>query len=362
MAQVSVIVPVYNVEAYLPRCLESIAAQTFSDFECILVDDGSSDSSGAVCDEQVRRDARFCVIHRPNRGVSSARNAGLCLATGDWIAFCDSDDELHPQTLELALAALASAKTSSTVIYWKSGPLVDTPPSLTSCVEPQSAGQLFSDGDFASVCSKLWNRQLLTSFSIRFNETMPWAEDMDFVVRYLLALEEHCGDISFLCIPYVLYFYNQQREGNTTTVYFPEKLSCEFQVLPLLLELFEILGYQNPVLLAPFCQHELFVLLSRFSDCVRFETAISYQARWCKVRGYLALPCMQKLLTISHSCQVWPALNFCARHGFLHLCLFGVRNCYKPWYTRLVRAKFFVQNKFYWGWQAIKGLFPIRKD
>ena len=70
---------------------------------------------------------------------------------------------------------------------------------------------------------------------------------------------------------------------------------------------------------------------------------------------------MREFLTLCHRCRAWPALNFCARHGLAHLCLFGVRNCYKPWYTKLVRARLFVQNKFYWGWQAVKGLFARGK-
>ena len=90
--KVSIIVPVYNTEKYLRRCLDSIAAQTFTDWECICVDDGSPDAGGAMLDAYARRDARFRVIHQENGGVSRARNAGLDAARGEWIAFVDSDD------------------------------------------------------------------------------------------------------------------------------------------------------------------------------------------------------------------------------------------------------------------------------
>ena len=103
MPCISIIVPVYNSMDYLEQCLHSIATQTYTDFECILVDDGSSDSSGAVCDEQVRRDPRFRTFHKTNGGVSSARNFGIQMATGQFIMFCDQDDQYHPQTLETAL-------------------------------------------------------------------------------------------------------------------------------------------------------------------------------------------------------------------------------------------------------------------
>ena len=92
MPRVSIIVPVYRVEEYLDRCLDSIIAQTFTDWECILIDDGSPDNSGKICDEYARIDDRFVVIHQNNAGVSAARNAGLNIARGEYITFVDSDD------------------------------------------------------------------------------------------------------------------------------------------------------------------------------------------------------------------------------------------------------------------------------
>lgn len=89
---ISIIVPVYNVEKYLNRCLDSILNQTFTDFELILVDDGSTDNSGIICDEYKTKDNRIKVIHKENGGLSSARNAGLDIARGRYIGFVDSDD------------------------------------------------------------------------------------------------------------------------------------------------------------------------------------------------------------------------------------------------------------------------------
>lgn len=90
--KISIIVPVYNVEKYLRRCLDSIVAQTFTDWECICVDDGSPDNSGKILDEYAVKDKRFVIIHKENGGVSSARNAGLDIARGEYVTFCDSDD------------------------------------------------------------------------------------------------------------------------------------------------------------------------------------------------------------------------------------------------------------------------------
>lgn len=96
----SIIVPVYKVEKYLERCVESIINQTFEDFELILIDDGSPDRCGAICDEYAAEDERIKVIHQKNQGVSVARNAGLDVATGDYICFVDSDDWIELDCLK----------------------------------------------------------------------------------------------------------------------------------------------------------------------------------------------------------------------------------------------------------------------
>ena len=97
---VSIIVPVYNVEKYIRRCLDSIKDQTFKDFECILIDDGSPDNCPVICDEYAKIDSRFIVIHQKNAGVSAARNAGLDAAKGEWVCFVDSDDWVEENYLQ----------------------------------------------------------------------------------------------------------------------------------------------------------------------------------------------------------------------------------------------------------------------
>ena len=93
---ISVIVPIYKVEPYLHRCVDSILAQTYQNIEVILVDDGSPDSCPEICDEYAAQDERIKVIHKANGGLSSARNAGLDAASGDWVSFIDSDDWIEP--------------------------------------------------------------------------------------------------------------------------------------------------------------------------------------------------------------------------------------------------------------------------
>lgn len=106
MPKISVIVPVYNVEEYLRECIDSILAQTFTDFELILVNDGSQDNSGTICDEYASKDNRITVIHQKNQGQASARNKALAIANGEWVHFVDSDDLIHPQMLEILYGAV----------------------------------------------------------------------------------------------------------------------------------------------------------------------------------------------------------------------------------------------------------------
>jgi glycosyltransferase involved in cell wall biosynthesis len=114
MSFISVIIPVYNVETFLPRCLDSVLAQTYRDFQVLLINDGSCDNSAAICDRYAQIDSRIHVIHQENHGVSAVRNQGIELALQndeiEWITFIDSDDYIHPKMLESLLEAAVSQK------------------------------------------------------------------------------------------------------------------------------------------------------------------------------------------------------------------------------------------------------------
>lgn len=106
---ISVIIPVYNVEAYLPQCLDSVLSQRYSDLQIILIDDGSTDHSGAICDEYAAGDSRIVVIHQKNGGAAAAKNAGLRAATGKYLSFLDSDDYLEPDAYAYMAAQLKAS-------------------------------------------------------------------------------------------------------------------------------------------------------------------------------------------------------------------------------------------------------------
>ena len=176
---ISIIVPVYKVERYLRRCLDSIIAQTFTDWECILIDDGSPDSSGKICDEYAAKDSRFRVIHQENKGVSAARNAGLDAARGEWIGFVDSDDWIETNMYETALRT--ATEIGADLLQW--GICIENDKKVAKTfVLPQKS---FSFEDCAtywtpSMCQKLVSKKLISDNAIRFLEGMALSEDMLF--------------------------------------------------------------------------------------------------------------------------------------------------------------------------------------
>lgn len=215
MCRVSVIVPIYQVEAYLPRCLDSILAQTFSDFELILVDDGTKDDCPRIMEEYARRDARIRRIHKENGGLSSARNAGLDAARGMYIAFVDSDDYVAPTLLEDAVAAAEATGAEQVLFNYR---LVDArdgrewEPYLPIEDEVIDLSRLGMANYFyrywmpykhgQEAWSKLYRRDVIEQNGLRFapnNEV--FAEDTLFSAMYLM----HTKRIAALSKAYVFY-------------------------------------------------------------------------------------------------------------------------------------------------------------
>ena len=177
--KISIIVPVYNVEKYIRRCLDSIAAQTFTDWECICVDDGTPDTSGKLCDEYAQKDSRFVVIHKENGGVSSARNVGLDAAKGEWICFCDSDDWVEKEMLEILYNASIENNAEVVVSGFR---ITDKHANYQEFLP--SAGWLSMPRDFQSYFNapwgKLYRKAIILENKIYFPEGITLAEDLYF--------------------------------------------------------------------------------------------------------------------------------------------------------------------------------------
>ena len=190
----SVIVPVYNVEQYLARCVDSILAQTYENLEVILVDDGAGDRSGVICDDFAAKDQRVKVLHKENGGLSSARNAGMELATGEYIAFVDSDDWITPDAYE-HLVDLAQKYDVKLVcggrfdVNGKNGEKkVGLCPKKEEIISAEElVGRIFLwDGCDSSACDKLYHRSLLENF--RYPEGKV-CEDVPVTYRIVLTAE-----------------------------------------------------------------------------------------------------------------------------------------------------------------------------
>lgn len=203
---VSVIVPVYNSASTLERCLESLLAQSFTDFEIILVDDGSTDGSADICAGYSRHDSRIKVISQPNRGVSAARNLGLDNASGEYVAFCDSDDMVRPSWLSSMMAAAGKAGlvVCGYNIYRND----------TGEWEQKTLGhtEIFTDDDvlletllscslLQFVWNKLFNMKIIRESGLRFEESFTVFEDEYFVLGYIMNI----GKV--ICIPECTYDY-----------------------------------------------------------------------------------------------------------------------------------------------------------
>lgn len=170
MAEISVIVPVYKVEAYLHRCVDSILAQSFADFDLVLVDDGSPDGCGAICDEYARQDRRIHVIHQENGGLSAARNAGIDWAMdngGRWLAFVDSDDWVHPDFLRRLYDGAVQTGCRISVCGFFPTPGEDIPPQEGQPFSALSAEDYycgeFQNGLTAVAWNKLYDKSLFSS-------------------------------------------------------------------------------------------------------------------------------------------------------------------------------------------------------
>ena len=181
---ISVIIPVYNTEKYLHRCIDSVLAQTYKDFELLLIDDGSKDSSGTICDEYAAQDARVRVFHKENGGVSSARNVGLNHAQGEWVTFVDSDDYIEENFLKSFEGNLDADLVVGRMIKKRSqGNLLSNIPSgyhhPSKIVLEGNLTQLA----FQSPWGKLFRGSLIKN--LRFDEGMIIGEDHYFILKYV---------------------------------------------------------------------------------------------------------------------------------------------------------------------------------
>ena len=278
-AKISVIVPVYNVEQYLSRCVESILAQSYQNLEIILVNDGSKDASGKSCDDYAGKDGRITVIHKENGGLSSARNTGLDAATGDYIGFVDSDDWIAPDMYARLLALLEKydaqlACAGRYDVDADSGKqTLGLCPKAEECISGEAlAGRIFLyDNCDSSACDKLYRRELLEG--LRYPEGRV-CEDMPVTYRIALRAQR-----AAMCEK-PMYYYFHRRGSITKTREITEKT---FHYSQNTAEIYPYIQKNYPAIapqaryLRVHSQAHLLLLLSQADDKTRKQYAPQYR-------------------------------------------------------------------------------------
>ena len=234
---ISVIIPVYNAEAYLSALIDSVLAQTYDHLEVLLVDDGSTDSSAEICDRFAALDARCIVFRKTNGGASSARNTGLDHAKGRYILFVDSDDHLPRGAAEALLSAMTRDHADYTAGSIRTEKCIISNPGLVIDFQkdPYALLRYLTMRGSYSPYAKLYDNDIIQKYSIRYDEDLKCAEDALFIRQYLL----HCRRISL--IPDCVYDYNTGNAGSLSKKTYPDYGSYFLKKLEALKKLVDVL-------------------------------------------------------------------------------------------------------------------------
>lgn len=213
---ISVIVPVYKVEDYLPRCIDSILNQTYTNLEIILVDDGSPDNCPKICDEYAKKDKRVKVIHQQNSGLSAARNAGIDNANGNYIAFVDSDDFVHPKMYEVLVRNLAEHNAEMSICMYKrvNNSLINdidiNKQRLIICTQEETYNNLYNELYVPTeiACNKIYKKKVWHDIKYPVGKL----HEDEFVIHHLIS---KCKTIVYTNLE--LYYYYNRTNSITKT-------------------------------------------------------------------------------------------------------------------------------------------------
>lgn len=264
MPTVSIIVPVYNAEKYLCRCIDSILSQTYTDFELILIDDGSKDSSGSICDSFAETDSRIIVKHIKNGGVSSARNLALSIASGKWIMFCDSDDSVDCNWCNTMLQ-VAIDKPNAFIVsnVWRIQNDEKKEKVNKQVNDCKSYYDVFKAGLSGYPVNKIYNIELIKKGNILFEENCPLGEDVAFNCTYC----KMCDSIEYIHQP--LYFYCDN-ESCATKKYYPDLLGLNLKCFAARLELI------NDTEMEAFCDYHISYLTPMLENVFDERNKLSF--------------------------------------------------------------------------------------
>lgn len=269
---ISIVVPVYNAEKYLKNCIESILSQSYSDIEVILVDDGSTDHSGSICDQIAIKDNRIKVIHQKNKGVSSARNAGLKECIGDWIMFVDADDELYVDSIEhllgnvkddidLVIGGYRQYSENGDVIYEVNDREI-LQMNSHAAIKLMYKSLYYNYQGYSS--NKLFRRDILMDNQIAFNDNIYYNEDRLFVVNYVIKCSNR---IIYDTTPVYKYFVRDSGAMASMNKSFNRKFITDFDAYLLMYE--SIRSQVRNSELTQLARRGIFMSYSRIKDMMK---------------------------------------------------------------------------------------------
>lgn len=251
--KISIVIPVYNAENFLDSCLSSILVQKMTSYEVILVDDGSTDSSPLICDRYSATDSRFRTIHKKNGGVSSARNAGMALAQGEYVMFVDSDDRISPDALTVMSDAARQDPDfvlggfdiyQDDILY---GPVLPSVSGYFTALSSFYEGTLLDFGElYRGPWAKLYRRSLIKKNALVFDESLSYAEDKLFVYKFLDYVRSAAAAGTAV---YEYYRRPGTLSGGKTT---PRRLTQLLDVVPL-------------------CAEALLRIIQKYPDCTSLQ-------------------------------------------------------------------------------------------
>ena len=309
MPLISIIMPVYNAEEYLASSIESVLTQSARDFELLLVNDGSKDSSLAICRDYEQRDCRVRVLDKPNGGVSSARNMGLDEAQGEWVMFVDADDWLIEGTIEKALPYLSDydvVRCSYKELH-ENNVIIDRPMREFTSAEELFRAQLERRTALA-VWGALFRRSLFEEYNIRFSPHLTYGED--WLVSMLLTLSSM--RVKTLVDNYC-YLYNRANMGSCTRLLTIDKMLQQFEIMRLLRQRVGDGRYRKSMrythccmvceMLKYFPQEELCQAIIEVRD--RIDFVGWWDVLWVDV-------------SLRKKLRMWKFLRYCRAHGMKH--------------------------------------------
>ncbi len=306
---ISVIIPVYNVESYLEQCIDSVLNQTYPHFELILVNDGSKDNSGKICDCYAAKDARIKVIHKDNSGVSDSRNQALSLAKGDYICFVDSDDWVNDTYLSDMVNA--SDKETDLVV---SGFIVERtdnqdvftyPTRSFPCSDAPSLYALIQSRLMYGPCCKLFRTDIIRKYHIAFPTGIHFGEDRLFNADFL----KHTKHIRTIASAH--YHYRTVADNTLSSSFYPNKYELEYQCWLAFYLLFDEMGALECDIKSSMLKELFWIVADNFLSTLQLQYRKDITSRRKYINQLLATPQIDEIKRDSCYKELPRFLRYC---------------------------------------------------